>query len=300
MKDVSLFIREPFPGLYLLDLPQPMDGFRKFISAWFFRDDSGRRILVDPGPASTIPLLVKQLKRITNGLDMILLTHIHLDHSGGLAQLLEQYPLAKVLAHPKAHRHLAEPARLWAASLDTLGQVAVMYGEPLPVAQECLADRDETGNIEVFPTPGHAVHHLSFRAGFGGRKFLFAGEVAGMFISGNDGSSWHRPATPPVFHGQKALESISLLRETLAGDELLCYAHWGVSDNAQEALQVAEQQLQLWLEVVKSRKEQPVDKIVEYLLASDPFLQVSIPLDLKDREKKFMKNSVKGILQWIA
>ncbi len=300
MGDISLLIREPFPGLYLLDLPQSKDGFQRFISAWFFRDDSGRRVLVDPGPACTIPLLAEQLKRVTDGLDMILLTHIHLDHSGGLAQLLEHYPLAKVLAHPKGHRHLVEPGRLWKASLDTLGQVAVMYGEPLPVAPECLMDEDERGKIEVFPTPGHASHHLSFRAGFGGRGFLFAGEVAGMCIPAADGNFWHRPATPPVFDGQKALDSISLLRGKLAGDELLCYAHWGMTDNAEEQLNVAEQQLRFWLEVISHRKKEPIEKIVDYLLASDPFLQVSIPQDLKDREKQFMKNSVKGILRWLA
>ncbi len=300
MKDISLLIREPFPGLYLLDLPQPMDGFRQFISAWFFRDDSGRRILVDPGPASTIPLLVEQLKQITDGLDVILLTHIHLDHSGGLAQLLDRYPLAKVLAHPKAHRHLMNPGRLWTASLGTLGQVAVMYGEPLAVAPECLVHGDERGKIEVFLTPGHAAHHLSFRADFGDRRFLFAGEVAGMCIPADDGTFWHRPATPPVFDAQKALESISLLRQKLTGDELLCYAHWGAADNAQERLNVAEQQLRFWLELVSSHKEEPVEKIVDHLLASDTFLQVPIPLDLKDREKRFMKNSVKGILRGMS
>jgi hypothetical protein len=54
----DIFKHELPEGLYLLDLPQKMDGYHHFISAWFFVDSKGRRILVDPGPASTIPLLL--------------------------------------------------------------------------------------------------------------------------------------------------------------------------------------------------------------------------------------------------
>ncbi len=301
MNNVSSLIREPFPGLYLLDLPQPMAGFERFISAWFFRDDSGRRVLVDPGPTSTIPLLVKQVKQITDGLDMILLTHIHLDHSGGLAHLLACYPLAKVMAHPNAHRHLINPDRLWEDSLDTLGQVALMYGEPLPVAPECLVDRDQKGLVEVFMTPGHASHHISFRASAGDRRLLFVGEAAGMSIPGHAGDFWCRPATPPIFDVQKALDSMALLKKKLAGDELLCYAHWGAAENPVERLKRAEQQLKFWLEVVSRHKDETPEKIVDHLLQSDQFLlQVSIPLDLQNRERKFMKNSVKGLLRWVS
>ena len=58
----------------------------RFISAWLFTDPLGRRVLVDPGPADTIPLLIRELESLTDGIDLILLTHIHLDHAGGLGQ----------------------------------------------------------------------------------------------------------------------------------------------------------------------------------------------------------------------
>ncbi len=90
------------------------------------------------------------------------------------------------------------------------------------------------------------------------------------------------------------------LQKKLAGDEVFCYAHWGAADNAQERLSLAEQQLKFWLEVVSRHKDETPEKIVDYLLQSDPCLQVAVSLDVKDREKKFMKNSVKGLLRWVS
>ena len=48
-------------NLYLIDIDQALEGFRKFISAWLCRLNRAT-ILVDPGPASTIPYLVERLK----------------------------------------------------------------------------------------------------------------------------------------------------------------------------------------------------------------------------------------------
>ena len=59
-------------GLHCIDLPQPLPGFRRFISAWLFTDPLGRRVLVDPGPADTIPLLIRELESLTDGIDLIL------------------------------------------------------------------------------------------------------------------------------------------------------------------------------------------------------------------------------------
>ena len=62
----------PLPdGLHCVDLPQSLLGFRRFISAWFFRDALGRRVLIDPGPANTIPLLLRELDPLTNSMDLI-------------------------------------------------------------------------------------------------------------------------------------------------------------------------------------------------------------------------------------
>ncbi|NLL36720.1 MAG: MBL fold metallo-hydrolase [Fretibacterium sp.] len=290
---------EPAPGLFLFDLPQPLPGFRRFVSAWFFVDDRGRRVLVDPGPASSIPFLLGGLEPLTDGLDLVLLTHIHLDHSGGLKALCARYPDAAVLAHRRAARHLMDPSRLWNASLATLGPVAQAYGEPEPIDGARLIFEDEAGLVEVLETTGHASHHLSFRVSCGGRRLLFAGEAAGLSLPTEDGEMWLRPASPPPFDATAALGSLDRLERFLEGDELFCYAHWGAVEGSLERVALAKRQIQDWLEVVRSMQDEPLETIVDRLMAKDPFLRASIPDDLRERERIFMGNSVRGFLGFL-
>lgn len=295
-------------GLFLIDLPQPMAGFRRFISSWFFRDTVGRRVLVDPGPAGTIPLLLHELEKLTDGVDLVLLTHIHLDHAGGLTEFCSHYPGVEVIAHPRAFRHLREPRKLWDASVHTLGDIAFMYGEPAPLPPSVpLLEQDPAGLIEIFPTPGHAPHHISLRVPSGGRTLFFVGEAAGMVLPLEDGardsiapgaSLWLRPTTPPRFDADAARSSLSLLASVLRGDELLCYAHWGTSENPRERTLQAREQLERWFSLIEPLRDRTPEEIVEYLLAHDPLLRRSgdLPPDLLDRERRFMANSVRGMI----
>ncbi len=83
-------------NLYLLDLPQNVEGFRRFIGSWVLKEyDSA--LLVDVGPANTIRLLEKGLRKLgINRVEYVLLTHIHLDHAGGIGHLIELQPCEAV------------------------------------------------------------------------------------------------------------------------------------------------------------------------------------------------------------
>lgn len=289
-------------GLHLIDLPQSMPGFREFISAWYFVDTLGRRIVVDPGPASTIPFLLNKLSDLTDGVDLVLLTHIHLDHSGGLGQFCRAYKGAKVIAHPKAARHLIDPAKLWSASLETLGDIARMYGAPEGVAETVLKNEKLPG-IEVWETPGHAPHHISFRLSLGSEKLLFIGEAAGMTLPLGSGPvlPYLRPTTPPKFDARSALASLELLAECIKGDELLCYSHWGIAREAQKRIALAKGQIKEWLSVIAQAGPVPPEVIVRELLNYDPLLAgySQLPEDLQQRERQFLSNSVKGFLDFL-
>jgi len=43
-------------SLYLVALPQKMEGFKDFIGSWVIKDRE-KALLVDVGPANTVPLL---------------------------------------------------------------------------------------------------------------------------------------------------------------------------------------------------------------------------------------------------
>ena len=290
-------------GLHHLDLPQQQLEFHHFIASWFFVDGLGRRILVDPGPANTIPMLVRHLSEITNGVDLVLLTHIHLDHAGGVAQLCEIYKGAKVLAAPAARKHLLNPAKLWEASLRTLDKVAEIYGSPLPLSGGSLLDHDEIEGITVMETPGHAVHHISFIIPFRGEKLFFVGEAAGLYLPAGCTPTlpYLRPTTPPKFDGAAARASLRKIEQTLQGDELLCYAHWGAARRPHNMIAMAKGQLDEWLSVIAKMQESTPEEITDYLLEHDPLLSGTKRLssDLQERERLFIKNSVKGFLGYL-
>jgi glyoxylase-like metal-dependent hydrolase (beta-lactamase superfamily II) len=287
-------------GLHLLDLPQTHPGFRYMVSSWFFVDSLGRRVVVDPGPPSTIPLLFDQLSSLTNGVDFVLLTHIHLDHSGGISQFCERYKGAKVLVHPKARRYLTHPEKLWQASLATLGEIAEMYGAPLPLDPGFLLDCDELPGMTILETPGHAPHHLSFLIPFKNERLFFVGEAMGLFLplASSPTLPYMRPATPPKFDAVAAQTSLRKIEEALQGDELLCYSHWGAARRARNQITLAKGQLEDWLSLVSEMKEQPEDAIADHLLSWDSLLKgySQLPKDLQERERFFTLNSVKGLL----
>jgi len=309
----------PLPeGLHLFDLPLPRPGFHHFISSWFFVDPAGRRVVVDPGPASTIPLLLKELSSVTDGVDLVLLTHIHLDHSGGLSQFCEEFSGAKVVTHPKGARHLIDPERLWNASRITLREVADMYGLPKPLAPEKLANYSDFPEIEVIETPGHAPHHISFITKLGSERLFFIGEAAALRVpeeAGNENKSnasnkncsskkYLRPTTPPKFDVPAAHESLAKIESALQDGDLLCYAHWGVEryDAKNSQIKAAGRQLELWFDVISKMEGRQIEEVVEYLIASDPMMArySGLPEGMRSRELYFMENAIKGFVEYIA
>src|SRR5438874_8550298 len=75
--------------------------------------------LVDPGPATTIANLTAALEKkgIRFGdVRQILVTHIHLDHSGAVGSIVEQHPSVEVIVHSRGAPHLADPTKLLASA----------------------------------------------------------------------------------------------------------------------------------------------------------------------------------------
>jgi glyoxylase-like metal-dependent hydrolase (beta-lactamase superfamily II) len=285
-------------NLYLIDIDQALEGFRKFISAWLYRID-GATVLVDPGPASTIPYLVEQLKLAGVGkIDRVLLTHIHLDHAGGTGQLLQQFPEAKVICHPKGIPHMVAPQKLWEESKKVLGKVAETYGDLAPVPESCISFRDSIriGEVfvEVIETPGHAAHHVSYRVG----DILFAGEVGGVYVPLDDGL-YVRPATPPPF--QHGIFRDSIAKAAALDVSLVCLGHYGCRQDAAALFKRARRQLDFWVSTTEKHIEagsEPFEEaVLADLISTDPDMAGwnILPKDIRARERNFCVNSIRGI-----
>ncbi len=287
-------------NLTLVPLPQDLPGFETFIGAWLVNGD--RNYLVDPGPAVTIRKLVAVLRTLgIHRLDAILLTHIHIDHSGGIGDLVTHFPGIPVVCHPKAVPHLVDPSRLWAGSIKTLGDTARAYGRisPVPanrvVSTEDLAEPD----IDIIPTPGHAVHHVSYLVG----DTLFSGEAGGVYRE-LPGGFYLRPATPPKFFLETSLESITRLEQVACRH--MCYGHFGLTSHPAKLLKAHRRQLELWADMIAeltatTDNPDPVQTCLETLIQKDPLLSLWPQLSRTDqqRELSFMANSVRGFLGYL-
>ena len=276
--------------------------FTSTLSSWAYKDEK-LCFLVDTGPTSSIESLKHALDKIgikKNDLKYILLSHIHMDHAGGVGKLLKYFPKAQVICHPKGIKHLINPKKLWEGSLKVLGEVAELYGEITPVPEDRIRYQQEAANgrIKVIDTSGHAPHHLSYIF----NKYLFIGEAAGV-NNPLPGKIYTRPATPPVFNYEDSISSIQkLLKEDLE-DRLICYAHFGSSKNAEFLLKLAQDQINLWIQVINDLfelKDQPsfFNKVVSMLKNKDEYFANIELLDanMKEKELFFVGNSIKGIL----
>ena len=297
------------PRLDLIDLDQAtLTGYRRFISCWLSRGD-GPTFIVDPGPISTAGVLESRLGDLgVDHLDFILLTHLHLDHGGATARLLEAFPAARVVCQKKSQHHLTDPSRLWEGSRAVLGAVADIYGEPGAVPGSALATYADlaTAGIEVIPTPGHAPHHLSFLH----HGTLFVGEAAGTFLDLGAHGWYLRPATPPRFFLATALASLDRLLALEPAPERLAFAHHGLlTGQVRDLIRASREQHRRWVDVVRKVRgeneaatfEDLAPLMVEHLAANDSHfgLRDHLPADIQTREQDFTRQTLRGMVQFI-
>ena len=153
-------------------------------------------VLIDPGPASCVDVLLEELgERRPRAL---LLTHIHLDHAGATGSLVERWPELEVYVHERGAPHLIDPSKLLASARRLYGEdMDRLWGDPalVPVPERNLrvldgGERVLDGAYEVSYTPGHASHHVSYLH----ESTAFVGDVGGVRIRDE---ALTIPPTPP-------------------------------------------------------------------------------------------------------
>jgi glyoxylase-like metal-dependent hydrolase (beta-lactamase superfamily II) len=291
--------------LSLIDLDQPIPGHRRFISCWVRRTDD-LACIVDPGPRSTLPVLLDGLRRIgVDRVDFVLLTHVHLDHAGCAAEVLDAFSGAKVHCHASGIEHLVAPERLWKGSQKVLGNTAAVYGEPTPVAAGRFASDDELleRGIRPIPTPGHAVHHTAYLH----EGVLFAGEAFGTSQALPSGRLYLRPAAPPRFYLDQALASIDALAALEPEPGLVAFAHHGCRPGVRAIAAAARGQLLRWVEVIRELlRDGDHDlepRLFARLMELDPLYGQGrfdeLDEDFKPRERHYLANTLAGLKGWI-
>ena len=200
------------------------DYIRPGLAAAHLMVERGRAAFIDVGTNHSVPLLLAALGELgiaREAVDYVFLTHVHLDHAGGAGLLMRSLPNARAVIHPRGARHLADPARLIAASIAVYGETLYreLYGELEPIAADrihtmrdaevlSLAGRELT----LIDTPGHALHHycLLDRA----HANVFTGDTFGLSYREFDtaaGALIVPTTTPTQFDPEQLIASIDRL-----------------------------------------------------------------------------------------
>jgi glyoxylase-like metal-dependent hydrolase (beta-lactamase superfamily II) len=290
------------PGV--LEIDTLLGGWERVTAGYLI--EGSAPVLIETGSQSSVPVLLAALEKIGVGpeeLAGVAITHIHLDHAGGVGDVARAFPSATVYVHEKGARHLADPTRLIKSAAQVYGPLLdSLYGRLDPTPAERLHVVADGEEIVVGPdrvlvavdSPGHAKHHVGFHDSQSG--VLFAGDAVGVKLP--DGGVL-RPATPPPdFDLNLALNSLQ--KFAARRPSAIALAHYGLLESPDELLAEADETLRQWAETAEAAYREGLD-IAEALSARfDPFLG---DIDAAHKEKLETLNGVHsnaaGFRRWL-
>ncbi len=216
------------------------------IAAAFLILENGRAAIVDNNTSRAVSHLLDALDANNvspHRVDFLIVTHIHLDHAGGTSALLERCPNAIVLCHPRAARHLINPARLVAAAKQVYGESVFdhLFGEIHPIAESRVRVMHDGESLDFgartfrfLDTPGHARHHMCLYDS--GSNGVFAGDCFGLCypaLQTGDRPLITCSSTPTEFDPVEARRTVHRILET--GCDHVFITHFGTVERVPEA-----------------------------------------------------------------
>jgi glyoxylase-like metal-dependent hydrolase (beta-lactamase superfamily II) len=227
--------------------------------------DANEPTLIETGPGTSVEPVTRALTHLgiaPDDLAHVIVTHIHLDHAGGVGALSRRFPRATVWVHERGAPHLADPARLVASATRVYGEreLAELFGPTEPVEANrlrSLADGDvvDVGGrrLDVLDTPGHASHHVALvdaRTGM-----VFTGDALGIHVPD---LPVLRPATPPPeFDLERYVASIERIRAHARS--ALLFAHFGPLTEIGATCDLAIQRVRDWAGIVGGAMDETDD-----------------------------------------
>jgi glyoxylase-like metal-dependent hydrolase (beta-lactamase superfamily II) len=214
------------------------------VAAAYLLTDGGRAAFVETCTAHALPTFLAALAArglSPDAVELVIVTHAHLDHAGGASALMEACPHATLIAHPRAARHLIDPTKLVASATEVYGAEAfhALYGtiRGIPAARvRAMEDGDSLtfgrGTLRFLHTRGHANHHFCVLDEASGA--IFTGDAFGLVYPALQGSGrLALPSSSPTdFDAAEARASVARIRTSGATRAYL--THFGGHEDLDE------------------------------------------------------------------
>ena len=288
----------------VLEIDTMLGGWERVTAGYLI--EGSAPVLIETGSQTSVPVLLAALAQIGVGpseLAGVAVTHIHLDHAGGVGNVAHAFPSATVYVHEKGARHLADPTRLIDSAARVYGPLLdSLYGRLDPTPAERLHVLEDEEVIEVGPdrslvavdSPGHAKHHVGLHDSLSG--VLFAGDAVGVKLP--DGGVLRPSTPPPDFDLDQAITSLGKFAARRPSG--IALAHYGLLEQPEELLAEADETLRQWAETAEKAYREGTD-IADALSARfDPLLG---DIEPAHKEKLDIMNGVHsnaaGFRRWL-
>ena len=220
-------------------------------------------LIVDPGDAAAVQLYLQQQQL---NLAVILITHHHPDHTGGIKELKQRWPDAVVYA----------PA---------------LEQDKIPYADVWLQDKDQIEladfnlSFQVMQLPGHTLGHIAYYSA----PVLFCGDTLFSVGCGR------------LFEGtaEQLYQSLQSLA-ALPDDTLICCTHEYTLANIAFALSVEPENvdLQLYLKLCQQKRHLS-EPTLPALMATEKKLNPFLRCENSKLQRKFNQNSALALFTYL-
>ena len=243
-------------GIYQIDVM--MEGKPNRMSCYYI--DSKDPILIEVGPSNSFPYLVAGLNSLgIEGVRRSAITHLHLDHVGGIGHVVEKYKDHFVHIHELGLKHLPNPEKLWnsVSSIYTEEWLSENWGKikPTPIDNiQALTDGynfklEEGRTLTSLYSPGHAKHHYTFYDNIS--KTIFMGDTLGLIYPHGNFVQPNLP--PPDFNRETLIDTLKKIASLEL--EYVAIAHFGIHSNPYELINNAIDSIDQWVNFMSKMPE---------------------------------------------
>ncbi|MFN3603597.1 MAG: MBL fold metallo-hydrolase [Leptonema sp. (in: bacteria)] len=221
--------------------------YKEGLACAYLVKENQKGAIIETNTNHAIPYILQEIEKQNlkpDDIEWIIITHVHLDHAGGAGLLMQKCKNAKLIAHPNAAKHIVDPSRLIASSIQVYGEenFKKLYGDIIPVPKERVIIPEDNEEIsfgsrkfKFIYTKGHANHHFVIYDSK--TKSVFSGDSFGIAypILQEKGTFLYPTTTPTDFDPKEAIHSIEKILNTNPNKIFL--THYGAITDLHNAKQ---------------------------------------------------------------